>query len=434
MDGWLLPSLLMIALFAATYFSAMSLALLDVSRSELRRRLEAVGKAESARWLFNRLDPTVLAVALLRTVARVSVMVLVLASMIGLEGPAVITWGRLLAAGGVAAALLWVFTSVVAGAMARHASVGLISTALPVLRVIHVALLPITRLVGFIDEAVRRLSGAERPAHDPAGEELLRSIEDTQQEGGLDEVAAEMLENVVEFRTIEVGEIMTPRTDIEGIELTDDLGAIREFIAVARHSRIPVYRESLDQIVGILYVKDLIPWLGREPADFHLQPLLRRPILVPETKRVRDMLQEFRASEVHLAIVIDEYGGTAGLVTIEDVLEQIVGDIRDEHEPPHEEEPTLTVINENRVEVDGRFYVDELNERLDLRIPESDDYDTVAGFVLAKLGRVPAAGETLEAEGATFTVLAASPTHVKRVVIDLPEPITRPVEVGQPAK
>lgn len=418
MIKWI-PLLALLSLTAATYLSALSLALLDVSRSELQRRLEALGKEALADWLFDRLNPASLAVALLRTTARVAVTVCVIAWVMRLENSATLTWGSLLLAGGISAALMWLFTSVLAGAMARHSAVALVSTALPWMRIIHAALLPITKTVGFIDVVVRRLSGADQTGDDEAEEDLLRSIEDTQQQGVLDEQAAQMLENVVEFRNTEVGEIMTPRTDIQGIALTNDLAAIRDAIGSAGHSRIPVYRNNLDHIVGVLYVKDLIIWVGRDPAGFQLEPLLRRPIVVPASKPIRSLLAEFRQSEVHMAIVIDEYGGTAGLITIEDVLEEIVGDIRDEHEPADETEPTLTVIDETRAEMDGRFHIFDLNSRLGLHLPEDGDYDTVAGFLLAQLGRVPAAGESIASHDARFTVLEATPTNIKRIGVEL---------------
>ena len=215
---------------------------------------------------------------------------------------------------------------------------------------------------------------------------------------------------------------MTPRTDIEGIELTDDLAAIREFISKAGHSRIPVYEGNLDNITGILYVKDLVTYLGEEVEAFDLSAHLRPPVLIPETKPVRELLSEFQLNEVHLAIVVDEYGGTAGLVTIEDLLEEIVGEIHDEHEPEDDEEPGMTSIDETHAEVDGRFPVDDINEQLGLELPEDADFDTIGGFVLATLGRVPTIGDSFESHNARFTTLAASPTQVERIGIELLTP------------
>ncbi len=372
----------------ATWIAALKLALLRPSRVMVTHRLEIAGRESSARWLSRNFDAAILTLSLLRTFARLAVFVLVLAATVepGTEAP--LSWPDLAISGVISVMLLWVFTSVLAAALARHVGAGLVSTGLTVIRFVTRICWPLTKAVSFIDEAVRRLSGAN--LHDDDDEievELLRSIDRTQREGGLDEAAADMLENVVEFTNTDVAEIMTPRTDIEGIELTDDLAEIRAFIAEVGHSRIPVYRDNLDTILGILYV--------------------------------RDLLADFQRSEIHMAIVVDEYGGTEGLVTIEDVLEEIVGEIRDEHEPEGDEEPVLVTINDTRAEADGRFHIDDLNERLGLQLPEDDDFDTIGGFVLAQLGHVPTVGEMFESHEARFTALATAPTHVQRVGIEL---------------
>jgi CBS domain containing-hemolysin-like protein len=313
-------------------------------------------------------------------------------------------------------------TSVFASALARHASTGIVSGVLPLLRLLVLVCSPLTRGLGFIDEAVRRLSGANLRERDEEVEaELLRSIGDTHREGGLDEKSAALMENVVEFSSTDVGEVMTPRTDIDGIELTNDLTAIRSFIQKVGHSRIPVFEENLDHIVGVLYVKDLVTFLGEDPQSFELRPLLRQPIVVPETKPVRELLADFQRSEVHMAMVIDEYGGTAGIVTIEDVLEEIVGEIHDEHDDADDVVPALETIDDRRAEVDGRYHIDDLNEELGLALPEDAEFDTIGGFVLATLGHVPTEGESFEAHDARFTAIAATPTHVQRIAIELLE-------------
>jgi putative hemolysin len=316
-----------------------------------------------------------------------------------------------------AALLLWLFTSVISSAIARYAAVGLISGTLPLLAVMDLLLRPLTVLARVLDEAVKRLVGAPADGED-AEEELLRSIEDTERQGGIDPTSAQMMENVVEFSDTLVGSIMTPRTAIEGLEYTDDLAVIRGFIHEEGHSRIPVFEESLDHVIGILYVKDLVRWIGKDASDFRLRPLLRPPVRVPETKRVSELLPEFQRGKVHLAIVVDEYGGTAGLVTIEDVLEEIVGEIRDEHEPVDTAEPGLRELAPGQLEADGRCTIAEVNARLETRLPEDDGYDTIAGFVLSMLGRVPETGATLESHGIRLRVLAATPTAVQRVAID----------------
>ncbi len=406
-------------LVIATWVAALKLALLRPSRVMVAHRLEVSGREKAARWLSRNFDAAIFALSLVRTFARLGVFVLVLAETVELRTEAPLSWPDLAISGLISVMLLWVFTSVLAAALARHVGAGLVSTGLPIIRFVTRSCWPLTKAVSFIDEAVRRLSGANLPDDDEIEAELLRSIDRTQREGGLDEAAADMLENVVEFTNTDVAEIMTPRTDIEGIELTDDLAEIRAFIAAVGHSRIPVYRDNLDTILGILYVRDLVPLLGEDVDNFRLEPLLRQPNIVPGVKPVRDLLADFQRSEIHMAIVVDEYGGTEGLVTIEDVLEEIVGEIRDEHEPDGDEEPALVTINETRAEVDGRFHIDDLNERLGLALPEDDDFDTIGGFMLAQLGHVPTVGETFESYEARFTALATAPTHVQRVGIEL---------------
>jgi len=413
-------SLLVIALLIATglgtWLSALHLSIRDASRSDLDRRLAARhgGKGRSPDWIFDRLPRVIAGISLLRTASRVSVVVLVTVLISRDEQEWVTDIGELLLSALIATAILWCFTSVLAAALARHMGAGIVATGLPLIRVAYVVLGPAAGLASVVDEIIRRLSGANL-RNQEAEEELLRSIEDSQREGSLDRVAAEMIENVVEFSSTDVSEVMTPRTDIEGLEFTNDLAAIRSFIVEVGHSRIPIYSDNLDEIRGILYVKDLVTYLGAEATDFDLEKVLRQPIRIPETKPVRDLLADFQRAEVHLAIVIDEYGGTAGLVTIEDVLEEIVGEIQDEHDPDDEEPPELVPVGSERWELDGRYHIDDLNEELDLKLPEDEDYDTIAGYVLAKLGRVPEVGETFEETGFRFEVLAAEPTHITRV-------------------
>ncbi len=420
MTAWL-PWISLALLALASYLSAINLALLSVSRAAIERRLEELGRTASAKWLADRRREATMSSALVRTAARMAFFVLVLAQIPNVFAPE-IAWTTLAIAGALTVIVLWLFSTVVSAAIAQYAGVGLLVRSHPVIRALTFICSPLNRIGAFLDEIVRRLTGAHLQQEEIEAE-LLRSIEETQRQGGLDNTAATILENVVEFTSTEVSEIMTPRTDIQGIRLTDDLSAIRAAVLEAGHSRIPVYRESLDQIAGILYAKDLIPFLGEPGAGFNLESLLRRPIVVPESKPVRELLADFQKSEVHMAIVIDEYGGTAGLVTIEDVLEEIVGEIRDEHEPEHEEEPELVIIDDVHAEVDGRYHIDDLNEQLGLKLPEEEDYETIGGFLLATLGHVPVVGETVESHNARFTTKEATPTHVVRVAIELLQPV-----------
>ena len=279
-------------------------------------------------------------------------------------------------------------------------------------------------VVAGLAEIARRLTGANLKKGEGLNaveEQLLRSIEHSQREGGIPAESAEMLENVVDLRDTDVGEIMTPRIDIEGVEMTNDISAIRKFVLESGRSRIPIFEENLDQIIGILYVKDLVGFLGAEATGFELKNILRKPIVVPDTKPVQELLADFQTSEVHMAVVIDEYGGTAGLVTIEDVLEEIVGEIRDEHDDAEADEPALKKVSDLLVEVDGRYNLDDLNDELGIALPEDEEYDTIAGFVLANLGHVPEVGEVMEIQNMVFTTLRATETQIERVSISFSE-------------
>ena len=413
----------------AAWCSAMRLSLQDPSRSELEHRLlRRNGTADESEetprveWIFARRSRLVTEFAFLRIICSVAVTVSYLVIFADRGTEASLDAGDLVIAGLVSAFTLWLLTGVIAGALATHLGTSLLVRTLPILRVVDLVLGPLAGISGVIDEAVRRLSGANLQAAE-ASDRLRRSIEDTTLGGDLDEVAAEMLENVVDFTSTEVGTVMTPRTEIEGIESTDDLAAIRKTIIEAGHSRIPVYGDNLDEIRGILYVKDLVPYLGTEVEDFRLDRLLRQPIRVPETKPVQDLLGDFQRSEVHMAIVVDEYGGTSGLVTIEDVLEEIVGEIQDEHDTEEELPPAIARVGDDRWEMDARFQIYDLNEMLETTLPEDDDFDTIAGFMLERLGRVPETGETVEDLGLRFEVLEAEPTRIERVAVTRLQPV-----------
>ena len=409
-----------LATVLATYLASLNLALMGMSRSALQNKLIARGDPSAADWLYDQIDSAMLATALCRTLVRMSIYILCLATLIDLRTHATVSWWDLIIGGLIAAALIWFSTIVLGTAIARHFGAGVIAANLTVLHIITLVCKPLSQAGLMVDGIFRRLTGTRN--HEEAEAELLQSIEDVQREGALDIQSAEILENVVEFNNTEASQVMTPRTEIEGIEYTDNLGAIRSFIYSAGHSRIPVFRGTVDNIIGILYLKDLIRYLGQDAPEFRLAPLLRQPIVVPETKPVRELLSVFQHGEVHLAVVVDEYGSTAGIVTIEDVLEQIVGDIRDEHEPEEDGSPVLRTLDETHAEVDGGYRIHELNVKLQLELPENDDYDTVAGFVLSHWGRVPNVGDTFVSHDARFTALAATPTHVRRVGIELLKP------------
>jgi len=222
--------------------------------------------------------------------------------------------------------------------------------------------------------------------------------------------ARELLRSLVEFRETMVREVMTPRPDVVSISGDATLGELHALVREQQYSRIPVYGESLDNIAGIISIKDLL--LSNAEPTQPITPLIRPAYFVPETKRVPELLKEFQRKRVQLAIVVDEYGGTAGVVTLEDLLEEIVGEIRDEYDV--EVEPVLEETDGSFV-FSGRTHVRELAERLRIEIGEGEGYETVGGYLLAHVGRVPAVGESFDIDGLSVEVLEAERRRITRV-------------------
>ncbi|MHC4720593.1 MAG: hemolysin family protein [Planctomycetota bacterium] len=178
---------------------------------------------------------------------------------------------------------------------------------------------------------------------------------------------------------------------------------------------MPVYEDNIDNIVGLIYAKDLLADIGRGGGDFKLRDKMRGTYFVPETKPIRTLLHEFQNQKLHIAILLDEYGGTAGIVTLEDILEELVGEITDEYEKPVP--GPIKRIDEETIEVDARTYIDDLNEEFELSLPEDEDYDTVGGFVFSHLGYVPKSGEAFDYENLNFTISSAEARRIKRLRI-----------------
>ncbi len=409
---------LAVLLTVTTMLSALSMSLRQASLFAIEQFLRPKGDTVSGPWLDARRDSLDHAVAFVRTFGRLAcVMTVLLLLHDEREGPAPRGWDTIVIAILISGTAIWLTTSVIAAAVARHRAARLVACTLPLLKVFFVLTRPLLFIGEGIDAAARRVMGA-LPTPEESEQELLHSIEDSARAGGLDRHAAQILRNAVEFRDTVVSEVMTPRTQVEGLEYTDDLAAVRTVIERVGHSRIPVYRGSLDDTVGILYVKDLVKYLGASAGGFELAPILRMPLRIPENKSVSDLLRDFQHSEVHLALVVDEFGGTAGLVTIEDVLEEIVGEIYDEHEPSSDEVPSIVAGADGSWTVDGGVPLSELADATGLELPTDGDFDTAAGLALAHFGRVPTQGERFDAHGAHFTVDTASLTRVARMKVE----------------
>jgi CBS domain containing-hemolysin-like protein len=258
-------------------------------------------------------------------------------------------------------------------------------------------------------------------------EELLLLVNVGEEEGLIEPDEREMIEGIFSFGDTVVSEVMIPRVDIVALEETVTLDAALEMVIANGHSRIPVYCETIDRIVGILYVKDLLPGLRAGRHDLSLRDLLRAPYFVPETMKVGALLKDLQTRKVHLAVAVDEYGGTAGLVTIEDLLEEIVGDIQDEYDT---EEPSVQYIGEGELVADARVPIDDINDLAGLRL-SSEESDRIGGMVYERLGRVPKVGDEIHLpDGVTITVLSVEGLRPRQLRIRYPQ--THEEEVGAP--
>jgi CBS domain containing-hemolysin-like protein len=397
------------------YFSTLTYALRDFSRSKLADYLGRRNGDQYFEALTEQTEQFIFVTAVSRQVASLMIWVSLFAAFEMSEFDAAIRYiGSI-----VAAAVITLFCTIALPlALAKYAAEPAIGFSAPLLTVIRKSLSPLASMMGVIDEAVRRGLGVQTEAvPEQIEQEIMSAVEEGEKEGVVDEQERELIENVIEFRDATAGQIMTARTDIVALEITANLDEARSIIETSGHSRVPVYDGSLEKIVGILYARDLIKSLGQPHHGFDMRTTIRTAMFVPETKPLRSLLNDFRHQKVHIAVVLDEYGGTAGLVTIEDILEELVGEISDEHEAL---EPAMfRKTGEFSAEADARLTVAELNRLMGLNIPEDVGYESVGGFLMTTMGRIPEKGAVHEAEGVKYTVLDAEPQKISRVRVEV---------------
>lgn len=324
------------------------------------------------------------------------------------------------------AAIVTLFFSVAfPQAITRYAGDSFLAASIRPLHLLRLVFRPLTAILHLTDRFVRDAAGASgirepEQIEQQIEQDILSAVEEGEEQGVVDEQEREMIESVIEFHDSTAGQIMTARPDIAAIEVKSDLQQVRRAIEESGHSRIPVHEGSLDKVVGILYARDLLQYLGRPADAFDLRSAIRPALFVPETTPLGELLREFRKRKSHIAIVLDEYGGTTGLLTLEDILKALVGEISDENDPV---EPTMFKrTGEQTTEADARIELEEFNRLSGLNLPEDAGYATLGGFVLATVGRIPETGFTFEHQGVKYTVLEAEPQRVKRIrIAQLPQ-------------
>ena len=271
---------------------------------------------------------------------------------------------------------------------------------------------------------VRILGGKARTEQDssvsPEDLEALENVGNSQEL--LEEEEREMISRILDLPDKVAREIMVPRTDVTCLDVSSPKEAVLQTAIESRHSRIPVYEEQIDRIIGLLHVKDLLDdWAKDQPLDLRSIATDRPPLFTPESKKISDLFQELRANKQHMAIVVDEYGGTAGILTLEDIIEEIVGEIQDEYDFDEQEE--FIKIAENTYSVDGRMSLIDFNEQLGTQL-ESENADTIGGFIFDHLGRVPEQGSQFSYQGLAFTILEVDERRIHRIRIQRLEDMT----------
>jgi CBS domain containing-hemolysin-like protein len=307
----------------------------------------------------------------------------------------------------------------------------ILEATLPIFEAVVRPIEPITMMLVGMFARGRRERAAPGAAETAAETEAAQTFPEAGKEEGLiQQEERRLLRSIVDFGDTLVREVMTPRPDIVAIPVDATLDELRALFREQEYSRIPVYRENPDNIVGLVYVKDLIQLTDTPGGERPITALMRAAYFVPETKKVSELLRELQRGRIQSAIVVDEYGGTAGLVTIEDLLEEIVGEIRDEYDV--EAEPVVDEGNGSFV-VSGKVDVDKVAERLDVKI-EREGFETVGGFLLARLGRVPAVGESFEIDGLTVEIVEVERRRVNKIRMRRTPPAAEAggtVETGQ---
>jgi CBS domain containing-hemolysin-like protein len=402
---------------AAVYLGTLDAAFSALMRLSLRLLAERIARRGA---LGEYLDDPVLLFAPVRLLQALDVALatILMARGLGVEGPQGLTALVAGIAGYIALFLIVLPRVFVSGDPER-----LLEALLPVFRTPARLLRPIANWTARAVPS-RRQPAPAAPAEEPAPDagEVARAFIDTAEEEGIIEgEERRLLQSIVDFGDTLVREIMTPRPDIVAVRDDATVGDLRALFREQEYSRFPVYKENLDNIAGFVFVKDLVALEHRDDGS-PIRPLLRPAVIVPESKRVPELLKQFQRQQTQIAVVVDEYGGTAGLVTIEDMLEEIVGEIRDEYDV--ESEP---IVDEGggRFVFSGKVDIDEVSERLGVQIAR-EGFETVGGYLLTNLGHVPSVGEQVDIDDLHVEVLDVDRRRVSKVRITKREPVVTP--------
>ncbi len=404
--------LLVFFVFCSAFFSASETALFAANRVVLRqRRAQGDRRERTAYALLNEASELLTTLLAGNTMANVGATVVATSMALSLVGRRGAEWAAFLGTTVVLMILAEIAPKTLA---ARHADRFALVIAGPISALMRL-FTPLIRVLSVIATALVRPFGAHITPRAPlVTEEQLRFlVEVGEEEGVIEEGEREMIHSIFEFGDTVVREVMRPRVDIIAVPADATVNGAIGLMSEHGHSRLPVFEGTIDHVVGVVYMRDLIPMLRHGRLDQPVSEVRRPAFFVPETKKVDDLFKDMQQRKVSMAIVLDEFGGTAGLVTVEDLLEEIVGEIQDEYDL---EEKPIHLLDANTVVVNARIHVEEVNELLGIRLP-MDEVDTVAGLVYSLFGRVPGQGEKVTLPGAEIRVEKTLGQRITRVRI-----------------
>jgi putative hemolysin len=409
-DSWTLILIAVVALLVMAGAATVEASAGLIGRQRFR---QAASGSNRERTVQSLLDPRRSLVSALQLVQAIAIALA--ASLITYVIMRQHGWGPVVTAVVVISGLFLFLGQAVPRALARTRPSATAGALLTLCRFVAMLVRPLSALSDGAADLLTRLFGGEHPDTVPAGseDELLIITRDDHDDGVIEPEERKMIDNVLRLEETTARDIMVPRVDIVAVAEDASSQDIVDVITEKGHSRLPVYRESVDEIVGILYAKDLLPFVIGSTRTLPIKRLLRPVYVVPESKRLDDLLGELRRNRVHIAVVADEYGGTAGLVTIEDILEEIVGEIQDEYD---EELTLLESISDREIIVDGRLPIEEIEGALGTNLTGDDDpYGTAAGFVHWHLDRMPQEGDHFDAHGIRAEVLDVEGNRLRRL-------------------
>lgn len=318
---------------------------------------------------------------------------------------------------GIMTVLILIFGEITPKIMAKNNSKGFSKLVIGPMYYFGLLMKPIVKILMWTSILIGRILGVEVKTENImfTEEDLISFVNVGEAEGIIEEEEKEMIHSIVGLGETNAKEIMTPRTSMFAVEGNKTLDDIWEEMIEAGFSRIPVYEETIDNIIGVLYTKDVLNYLKAHSTDTQVKELVREAYYVPETKSIIEILQEFKSKKVHIALVLDEYGGIGGVLTIEDLLEEIVGEIRDEFD--NEEEESIKEIDDNKYEVDAMLDIETINKNLNIDLPISEDYESLGGLIMSELGKIPAIGDIVDFQDVKLVVVEVEKMRVSKVEI-----------------